>query len=63
MKGKRVVNLQDIYCENPINVNKRIRKEKVKLWMGNPKGLLEVLWDNGFLDTSKDVCTYYTLHR
>ena len=29
--------------------------------MGTPKGLLQVLWEHRFMDTSKDVCTYYTL--
>ena len=31
--------------------------------MGKPKGLLQVLWELRFMDTSKDVCTYYTLRR
>ena len=30
--------------------------------MGKPKGLVQLLWDNMFMETSKDVCTYYTLH-
>ena len=30
--------------------------------MGNPKGILQVVWERMFMDTSKDVCTYYTLH-
>ena len=29
--------------------------------MGNPKGIKQVLWQRVFMDTSKDVCTYYTL--
>ena len=29
--------------------------------MGKPKGPLQVLWGRVFVDTSKDVCTYYTL--
>ena len=29
--------------------------------MGHPKGILQVLWERLFLDTSKDVCTYYIL--
>ena len=31
--------------------------------MGTPKGLLQVLWERRFMDTSKDVCTYYTVSR
>ena len=30
--------------------------------MGKPKGLLQVLWEQVFMETSKEVCTYYTLH-
>ena len=33
----------------------------MKVWMGNPKGLLKVLWEHVFMYTYKDVCTYYTL--
>ena len=29
--------------------------------MDKPKGLLQVLLEHAFLDTSKDVCNYYTL--
>ena len=29
--------------------------------MGNPKGILQVLWERGFMDMSKDVFTYYKL--
>ena len=28
--------------------------------MGNPKRLMQVLWELVFMDTSKDLCTYYT---
>ena len=31
--------------------------------MGKPKGILQVLWERVFMDTSKDVCTYFALHR
>ena len=27
--------------------------------MGEPKGILKVLWGSVFMDTSKDVCTYW----
>ena len=33
----------------------------MKGWMDNEKGLLNILWERGFMDTSRDVCTYYTL--
>ena len=29
--------------------------------MGKTKGFLQVLWEHGFMEISKDVCTYYTL--
>ena len=31
--------------------------------MGNSKELLQVLWECVFMDTYKDVCTYYTIYR
>ena len=33
----------------------------VKGWMGKPKGILQVLQERIFIDTSKDVCTNNTL--
>ena len=33
----------------------------VKVSMGNPKGIMKVLWEHVFVETSKDVCTYYKL--
>ena len=61
VKEKRVGDMQDILRKNSISVTKIIRKERVKIWMGNPKGLLQVLQERIFMDASKDVCTYYTL--
>ena len=40
MKGKRVSEPQDIARENLISVTNIIRKERVKVWMVNPKVLL-----------------------
>ena len=31
----------------------------VKVWMGKPQEILKVLWGSIFMDTSKDVCTYW----
>ena len=31
------------------------------MWTGKPKGVLQALWGHSILDTSKDVCRYYTL--
>ena len=58
VKEKRVGDLQDIPCKILISVKNIIRKERVKVQMGNPNGLLWVLWEHVFMDTSKDVCTY-----
>ena len=40
VKGKRVGELRDIARENLISVTNIIRKERVKVWMVNPKLLL-----------------------
>ena len=31
--------------------------------MGEPKEIMQVLWELVFMDTSKNICTYYTLLR
>ena len=31
--------------------------------MDNPKGLMQVLWELKFMDTSKDICNYYKIRR
>ena len=62
MKEKRVGDLQDISHKNSISVTNRISKERVKLYMGNQNGIMQVLWEHVFMDTPKDVCTYYPLH-
>ena len=56
---KRVGELQGIARENLISVTNIIRDYSVKGWMGNPKLLLQVLWERGFMDTVKDVFAYY----
>ena len=61
VKLNRVIELQDIARETLISIKNIIRKERVKGWMGNPKVLLNIVREPGFTDTSKDVCTYYTL--
>ena len=61
VKGKRVGKIHDIAHKNSIYVTKITRKERVKVWMGKPKGLMHVLWKRVFMDTSKGVCNYYTL--
>ena len=37
--------LQDISCKKPISVTKRISNKRVKGYMGNPEGLMQVLWE------------------
>ena len=33
----------------------------MEVYTGNTKVILQVLWERVFMDTFKDVCTYYTL--
>ena len=63
VKGKMLGDLQDISCENLISITNRTRKEGAKVWMGETRGILKVLWEHGFMYTSKNICTYYILHR
>ena len=43
LKGKRVGNIQDLVTLKYVATVKGVRKESVKLWMGKPKGLLQIL--------------------
>ena len=43
LKGKRVGNIQDLVMLKYVATVKRVRKESVKVWMGKPKGLLQIL--------------------
>ena len=61
VKLKRVGELQDVSCENFISVKNIMWKERVKLWMGKSKGLIQILWESVFMDKSKYLYTYYTL--
>ena len=58
LKGKSVDEMQEI-SHKIISVTKRTRKGGVKGYMGNPEGILKVLWEHVFMDTYTDVCTYY----
>ena len=59
VKGNMVGELQDIQHKHQISITNRIRKEKVKVYMGNQKVILQVLQERVFMETSKDVYTYY----
>ena len=61
VKGKRVGELQDTTLKKMISITNIIRMERVKVWMGDSKGLLQILRKRVFTETSKDVCNYYTL--
>ena len=61
LKGERLGEMQNISHANLIYVTNIISKERVKVWMGNPKVLLQVLLERVFINTSKYVCNYYTL--
>ena len=62
VKLERIGEMHNIYHQNSISVTNRIRKERVKLYMGKPKRILRVIWESRFMDTYNDVYTYYTLH-
>ena len=58
MKGDRLGSIHDIYSKNSISVTTIIRKERLKVCMVRPTGILQVLWESIFMDTSKGVCNY-----
>ena len=49
VKGNRVVELQDIDRKKYISVTKIIRKERVKVWMGKTKILMQTLFEKVFM--------------
>ena len=61
LKYNREGDLKNIPHENLIFVRNRIRKERVKLWMGKPKGLLQVLRERRFMDKPEDEFKHYKL--
>ena len=60
-KGNRFGDLQDLATLNNVATIKLVQKERVKGWMGKPKGLLQKLWERGFIDTNFGTRSYYTL--
>ena len=61
VKDKKVGELQDIPLKNQISVTKRIRNKRIKVQMGNQNEHLQVLWERLFMETPKEICTYYKL--
>ena len=61
VKGNRVGDIQGISSKTFISATKIISNERVKVYMGTPKGILQMLWERMIMDTYKYVCTYYTL--
>ena len=47
----------DIYLEKEKRTVSMRRKERVKVYMGKPERLLQVLWEHVLMDTPKEVCT------
>ena len=61
LKGNSVGDLQDLATIMNVATVKRVRKERVKGWMGKPKGLLQILWERLFFDPNVGARSYYTL--
>ena len=43
LKGKRARNMKDLAMLKNVATLKRVQKERVKVWIGNPKGVLQIL--------------------
>ena len=61
LKGNRVGYMQDLATIINFATVKRVKKDRVKGWMGKPKGLLQILWERGHIDTNFVARSYYTL--
>ena len=44
-----------------VAIVKCVQKGRVKVWMGKPNGLLQILWERGFIDPNAGKSGYYTL--
>ena len=53
--------MQDLATINNVVTVKRVRKERVKAWVGKPKGLLQILWERGFINPNVGARRYYSL--
>ena len=58
LKGNRVNNLQDLTMLNKIANLNCVQKDIVKGWMGKSKGLLQIVWERGFVDLNGGVRIY-----
>ena len=59
-KGK-LLDLQRAAMEQGIPIEETTVKVK-EGWAQKQKGLLQVLWEHGFIDTSKNIKSYYTIN-
>jgi hypothetical protein len=58
-KGKNKKELVGLCVNNSIEINRGDTPKIKEGWLGKPKGLLQVLWERGFVDTNK--LSSYTL--
>ena len=58
---KRVGNMQDLAMLKNVETVKRVKKERLKGWMGKPNCLLQILWESGFIDPKVGARSYYSL--
>ena len=61
LKVKKVGDLQDLDTLMNVVTVKRLRKERLKGYIDNTKGLLHILRERGFIDTNFGARSYYTL--
>ena len=58
-KGKNKKELVELCLSNNIPINRNLAPKIKEGWLGKAKGLLQVLWERGFIDTNK--LSSYTL--
>ena len=47
--------LQDAARKYEVHMTHNVPRLLIKFWKGKPKGLLQVLWEHGFIDPSKPI--------
>ena len=53
--------MQDLAMLKNVETVKRVKKERLKGWMGKPNCLLQILWESGFIDPKVGARSYYSL--
>ena len=61
LKNKNKDNIKRLATGLQIPLQYKYNKVKDKGWVGEPKGILQVRWEHGFINTKQKINKYYTM--